>query len=246
MTYPLVIEWWKAIPERQKELNEALSENLENPLIDTIVLLNHPDAPQVDHPKLIKVPLLERIKFNQTVGIINSLLSGRVCIFANTDIVFDKTVAKLDEIDWNVYAACLTRWFEYDHDWHPFYVRGSFDTWVFKVPLDISGNNDDFSMGQSGCDARIAYELLRAGRQIINPAWDIVTRHYHWSEIRTYLMLHMLGMYALVFPHYLGQEAEVHTYECRGDGSFPEFVYGTCAPNPVKAALLKIPAKPRS
>jgi len=246
MTYPIIIERWNETPERQAELDLALRDNLSNPLIDTVVLLCQPGCNIPVHEKVKHVELDGRIKFNATISIVNNLLPGRVCILTNADIVFDETLSLLDGTDWNIHAACLTRWFEWDNDWHPFYVKGSFDTWIFQSPLDISGNTDDFSMGEAGCDARVTYELLRAGKKLINPAWSVVTKHYHWCDKRNYLKLHMNGLYALALPHRLGEETQVFTYDYKGDGVYPPFVYGTCAPWGPGRELVKRPAKPRS
>ena len=238
MTYPIIVERWKDVKhgreqaaERQDELDRALACNLQNDLIDTVLLLCQPGAEWPNHPKIVPVMLSERLTFNETLACINEHLPNRVVILANADIVYDHTLSVLDGYDWDKHVACLTRWFQHDGRWWPFYVRGSYDSWIFKTPVPVEGKGG-FTMGLSGCDARASFELRsRTGRKLVNPAWSVITRHYHWSNLRNYLPEHMPGNYTIIFPHKAGTEPVSHDFQYMGDGVYPEFVYGSCAPD---------------
>jgi hypothetical protein len=111
-------------------------------------------------------------------------------VVANTDIFFlnmqqvDQNLARLQK---GKTCFALTR---YDYhtnrpsDLHD--VPDSQDTWVFNGNNKLDEVQDvNFTMGLAGCDNRLAFELQKAGFEVLNPSRSIYTYHYHDVPIRT-------------------------------------------------------------
>jgi hypothetical protein len=74
------------------------------------------------------------------------------------------------------------------------------DSWIFKTPIKVD-ERLNFLMGKPGCDNRIVQVLHENGYNVKNPSMQIISKHLHISNHRTYNPTDMvLGPYLLVNP----------------------------------------------
>ena len=184
-------------PVRQEELDVCMIMNTNNKHIDKIYVFLEGDIKDFSILQNHKIVVINASRptyqdfFNK---------ANEVCgecdhaIIANTDIIFDETIMRIDGMKPNeCYALSRYHYFSKDkivlHN-----EQYSQDVWVFKGKIKKMAYAD-FYMGIRGCDNRIAYEIHKAGYLISNPAFDIKTIHYHMSESRNY------GLEAVAKPY---------------------------------------------
>lgn len=170
-------------PKRQEEYDSCEDSNGKNPNIDAIHYVFPPD----EGPG--------RPTFNDFFRRIDWISDeDDVNIVANSDIVFDDTAALLRRLAPG-FVLALLRWD---------FVNGTpkilidrpecQDVWVFRgIPKGIDGS---FQIGTPGCDNRIAYEISKAGYQVVNPARIVRTLHVHNTQVRNWT-----GMPAVPKPY---------------------------------------------
>lgn len=161
-------------PARLDELNAAVAMNERLGIFEDFVPLEAPG---------------DRLRYGHVFRHCAARFPGKVCVLANTDIVFDDSARLLPGIVRQGRLVTLTRW---ENDATPrmighirgdrFY-SGSQDVWAF-IGGDLIGIGDSVPMGYVGCDQAILGEALAAGVAIVNPALSIKTRHYHASQER--------------------------------------------------------------
>ncbi|MFA6201506.1 MAG: hypothetical protein WC679_13985 [Bacteroidales bacterium] len=176
---------------RQAELDFCLLQNLSNPLINTIVF-----------------NCQDRLSYSFFFDKINKISAkDDINIIANADIYFDETIQLASSITEHQCFA-LSRWDILVNGTPSFFHReDSQDVWIFKgkIKSNLFGN---FTLGFCGCDNRLAYEMKKAGYQVINPSLSIKAYHKHSSQIRNYIMRDkrfiVPGPYMKVDPCWLG------------------------------------------
>lgn len=187
----IFVSYYKAsTPERQAEIDYCLKANCENPLIDKIYVASGFILP-VESDKIVEKFSHDNNKptYAQFINVVNYYSEeSDINIIANSDIIFDDTIALTSEMKSDECWA-LSRWeMKEDNTKHPVQIQiygDSQDCWIFRgkiKPLDKS----DFPLGMMGCDNRIAYEIKKAGYKISNPSKSIHTWHFHNSNVRGY------------------------------------------------------------
>ena len=183
----LMSGWFKAVNEaRQKEIDECLQRNLDNEEIERVFVMSEHTC-HIEHPKLTICLIENRPTYNDFFEVMNAYADGNVIsILCNGDIYIDaENARKLRGINFSNRALALSRW-EVDINSRPkhFAYEWSQDTWIFRGKLkDIDCNS---ILGIMQCDNRVAYEINKAGYQVVNPSRDIKTYHLHQSGERTY------------------------------------------------------------
>ena len=118
--------------DRQKEIDECLSFNVNNPHIDEILLLCESLPPP--HPKL-KIIESNRPTFKDFLSHINKI-SGKedINILSNTDIFFDGSLNDLKQFPIEGKVLCLLRWERNKEGKSEIKIKRSDcqDSWVFK------------------------------------------------------------------------------------------------------------------
>lgn len=179
-------------PTRQNELEHCLIKNIENPEIDHIFIMLEgmiSDFP-VFHNKIPKITVWEdcqRPTYQTLFNAANAIMGDQeiITIFANTDIYFDETLKRLEDIRPNMCFA-LSRWdVAPDGSTKLHNEQYSQDVWIFRGKIRTL-RVADFCLGIPGCDNRIAYEIFKAGYTILNPSKTIKSYHYHASDLHTY------------------------------------------------------------
>ena len=177
---------------RQEEINECISRNIKNPMIDRIYFVT--DTCDINFygfdksEKVEKVIHNERPTFNYLFELAISKIRGDdISIFSNVDIYFDEDCVCLIR-QHLVSSVCfaLSRWERWKDNSITLFDRpDSQDSWIFKGPIsDIP--NCNFTMGTPGCDNAISQRIEDAGYTVQNPGRDIKTIHIHNCGIRNY------------------------------------------------------------
>jgi hypothetical protein len=142
--------------------------------------------PQLASPKVRLVVVGSRVTFRLLFDYANGKLAGRRVIIANTDIFFDRTLARLDHYDLAGWLLCLSRWdLHPDGLWRLFDYDMSQDAWIFQPP--VPPFPCDFHLGVLGCENRLAWEADRAGLLLANPSRSVRAYHLHASGVRRYV-----------------------------------------------------------
>lgn len=180
--------------ERNREIQQVLKENCENPEIDEIHLLNEQyyDLPLLQHAKIRQFNLGKRMSYYDAFFYSHTNL-GRdsVKIVCNNDMTYDAADLRCLRY-YNFYmkkVMCLLRYEKTregrTHLSHTLVRDGkafSADTWIYE---DINPSKQmDFYLGLLACDIRIA-KLLETHHYIpINPCLSIRSYHNHFSGFR--------------------------------------------------------------
>ncbi len=192
------------VAERLKEIQYVFENNLKNTFIkEIVVFFEKYDAGIKESkeygfllsPKIKIIDCKERQKYSLLFDYALSLKSGNnKFIIANADIIFDKTINRINEIDFTHNTMCmLTRWeiLKKRNGTHLFKLAiqenklesWSFDCLIFDNTLKIDTSKLDIIVGISGCDSYLL-QKIREQRiiNIINPCLDVRTFHFHFED----------------------------------------------------------------
>lgn len=171
-------------PIRNRELVKCFMSNISNKLIDRVyVFISDKDLEVVfPSPNITFISHNGRPTYQEIFTIINTIVQKYdISIICNSDMIFDSTLSLIHNIQEDQCYA-LSRW-EFGVPVQIQVRSDSQDTWLFRGPIK-NIDHADFSLGVRGCDNRIAYELLNAGYEVLNPSLSIKTWHLHKSEVR--------------------------------------------------------------
>jgi len=167
---------------RNDEFLFCLRKNIENPLITKIIIF----VDDIDKYQFISnlsnkcqlVKSKERMNYSDFFKYSNENLKG-IVIVSNLDIYFDDTLRACGNIDFSKIVLALSR--------TDLISSCSQDSWIFKTPLKLQNMECDFSLGNGGCDNRIAYLLDENKFTIYNPSLTLQTFHLHLTGVRNYI-----------------------------------------------------------
>ena len=201
--------------DRHEEYLTCLRENLKNPHIEKIhIFLEYSqkrppiEDSKIVYPQIEKVSMEEhrvrdssksylkvsdksRVTFASLFKYARESLSGKDCIIANSDIFFDETLEVINEADLGNTMICLSRWDIKEAlggQAVKLYNRpDSQDSWTFTSPVSKKiEEKSNFFLGRKGCDNALAWILHEDGMKLTNPAHQIITKHLHMVDYRTY------------------------------------------------------------
>jgi len=121
---------------------------------------------------------------------------GEICVVANSDIAFDASLAGTEDLirrHPRPLLVALSRWDDpsgpsmegrIDPATWRFYSHSQ-DTWVFRAG-SLPDFAAQFTLGIPACESRLAYEAVRAGVAVVNPALSVRTWHHHRSAVRSW------------------------------------------------------------
>lgn len=168
-------------PSRQEEFAFCLGQNLENPLIERVVLIQEENTRvPFQHPRLWMWNGNKRLTYECAVNVANNEFWESICIVANADITFDETLKHITKEKLKGTVVCLSRqdmvakMFEGQPA-----ARVSQDAWIFIPPLQREKMSIGFELGRPGCDNRFAHELASAGYKLVNPSRIVKCWHHH-------------------------------------------------------------------
>ena len=205
--------------ERYNEILFCLLQNVNNPYVDKIYLLNERiytiNELGISSDKIIQININKRLAYADVFNYVDqNNINGFFCII-NADIFFDETInnLQLTNLSEEKYMFALLR-FEYNNITKKSLLFGptsiSQDTWIFHSNFvkDITKYNKifKFELGMPGCDNKILYLLNILGFKIINDPILIKTYHFHTTQIRNYNHNNLVPKpYCLVMPHLYDQ-----------------------------------------
>jgi hypothetical protein len=183
-------------PQRQKEIDDCLLKNVENPYIQSIHLLNDQIYPLEflsDQRKIVQKVVdddhKKRLGFDYAIQYINENLMNERYILTNSDIYFDDTLKLIQDYNFTNTVMALSR---YDNG-HLCNRGDSQDCWIGVAPLQVDLSLCSFKFGIGRCDNRIAWVIHHAGYHLFNPSKTIHIHHLHQSNIRNYIGLPGVG-----------------------------------------------------
>jgi hypothetical protein len=144
-------------------------------------------------PALTVGNMLVRPPFNDFFAEMRSeKYKDSINILSNTDIFFDSNSLEAIKhyFENSVSNTCiaLSRWDYYPDGSAVHYDRAdSQDTWCFLGNPKIR-TSTEYTMGEAGCDNRLAFEINEANYNIVNPSKSIKSYHYHNTNIRNYVV----------------------------------------------------------
>lgn len=180
--------------QREREVKKCLDENIENPLIDKIILLNEKTYSLPKSNKIQQIVHGKRLTYGATIKWFQeNAPSNTLCVFANSDIFLDESWLQIWSTNLEDKFLSLLR-YDVQADGSPSVLLGprsdSQDTWVFLSDSlktrEFNWNDLDFPFGQAGCDNAINVEMVRKKFLVVNPSLSIKTHHLHISNVRTY------------------------------------------------------------
>lgn len=197
----LILQYYKSREnDRQKELDDCLRYNLNNPGIDKVYLLisEKTTLPEdISKEKLELILFEKRPTYKDFFSYINKLYNNDIWIIANTDIYFTESISKVKDINLTNKILCLSRWnlpgflltenravdkFSLQYD-----PKDSHDVWIVGHPLDKETLEKlDFSLGIPGCDGKFCYVVQKQGYKTYNPCKEIISIHNHTTNKKTY------------------------------------------------------------
>lgn len=168
--------------ERQQELLQAIHHNLAHPTVDRVVVFaNETIAFQAfDGVEILVLPAT-RMTFQEIFDYANANTGpDDVHILCNTDIALSRGFETLEDHLGPDDFFCLSR---YELSGRiSSHAYGSQDTWIWRGQNRIQGV--DFHLGTRGCDCHLIGAARRAFYEVTNPSEDLVTIHWHESNMR--------------------------------------------------------------
>jgi len=192
-------------PKRHNEIKYCLRQNVLNPFIETIYLLNEriysDEELGVTNPKIKQLVIGSRLLFSDIFDFIETESINAIVVFANSDIMLDSTIEKLfyTSIFEQKTMIALLR-YEYKNNYVPFETNcnqisffgpraASQDTWIIHSKDNIPKERRPmfaFPFGKPGCDNKMIYLFHMLNYIVYNDPTTIRTYHYHTTEIRDY------------------------------------------------------------
>lgn len=185
--------------KRLDELILCLKNNIANPLISEIVVLDEgfPKPELFDNPKVTVLAISARPDF---ADFYDHLDPDGINILSNNDIRFDQSLKKLSLLNPGPYDLLTLTRREADGKLYKAEQADAQDSWIFvgkAAPL----KDCTFPMGIPGCENRLAFLFFAKQYRVLNPAKIIRTHHEHTSQQRGYQNAERIdGHYLLTRP----------------------------------------------
>ena len=196
----LITQLYKTIQERWNEQLKSLKNNVNNPFIKQIILLNE-ETLDIDFSKVKQVIINKRLTYKLAFDWAkHNIPTGTNVILVNSDIWFDNSISLIHKINMSNTVITLSR---YDIKKNGLYklnnVNYSQDSWIFQNPITLDYNHD-FELGRGACDNRIAYIIKNSKKYnkyyiLRNPALLIKSYHEHLNDIRHWKNYDIKGPY---------------------------------------------------
>ena len=188
------------VTKRAKEIRQCLKNNMAQPYIDKIVLLNETNlsyewSGSKGADKVIQEIIGTRLTYADLLRYTyEKVPSNTIVIFANADIYCNKSLSHLYSVNLADQMFALLRYDEGSgpEDLKLFGPRpDSQDAWIMLSNSVKSRDWKDFKtfhyqLGTAGCDNRFTGDMFAMRFLVSNPCHTIQTVHLHKTEIRNY------------------------------------------------------------
>lgn len=182
-------------PERQAELDHCLRSNLQHPMLDQVVLLREPDAPELPGDPRMPVEVLEeaeRLTYASWIRLVRQQPDA-IGILINSDIALGTGWEQLQQVLNTPESVLALSRYNPQAEGQPArlntFPHWTQDTWALRSDAPITDSllfASGFPIGYPGCDNRIAYVLWSHGLAVKNPCYFITTEHHQAEEARAY------------------------------------------------------------
>jgi len=178
-----------ANPARQKELQFALSKNVHNPFVDSVILMNERVFSDhelgVSSPKIIQMVVGRKLRFSDALEY-KTTLDGFIVIL-NADIYLDESIEKIRHANINIHKVIFAL-LRYEHETQELFGPrpDSQDTFIMHASLSVPLPFFNFELGTPGCDNKLCYLMSCLGFDVRNDPLFIKTFHVHASTVRRY------------------------------------------------------------
>ncbi len=199
---------------RNKELQECLRKNVENPHITKIYLLNEKiyDKKElgIDSSKIEQINIVNRIKFKNIFNFVEKESLKGYIVTCNADIFFDKTIDNLRKSTMSTKKQLLAQLrFDYTNKQlgkcKLFGPRAdSQDAWIWHSNFNPNKEEKIFNImfGKPGCDNKLIYLFNLIGFDVINQPYFVKTYHIQKDNKRDYDGIQTLpGPYMMKSPY---------------------------------------------
>jgi hypothetical protein len=188
---------------RNKEMMQALHNNLECEHVEKVIIFHEDDVKLPNHEKIISENITGRMTYADYFNYINTNIEDKICGIHNSDIYFEDSIKHVKVLKENEFI-CLSRYNQNGK------IQGnpdcSQDSWFInsrkKIPTKMMLESC-FNLGEMRCDNRISYTAFVNDYHVLNPSLLIKSHHLHANdEERTYELenYHDSLMSARVFP----------------------------------------------
>lgn len=185
---------------RYQEIKECLRQNVRNPHITTIHLLNERiytvEELGIYSSKIIQTNIGHRLKYQDAFKYITDNGIKGYHILTNSDILFDGSISNLGKTDIHSEKKMFAQ-LRYEYNTQNIQLSKLFgprfdsqDTWIFHSNFPVIGSQlkmFNFQLGQPGCDNKILYLMKILGYEIYNDPLFIKTYHNHSAVARDYI-----------------------------------------------------------
>lgn len=189
------------VEKRLEEIKFTFLNNLNNKYIDEIVVffegyeIGLKEYEFLNNPKTKIVPTKERQSYSMLFdySLKNFLNSNKKIIISNADIIFDNTINRVHEIEFNSKKLLqLTRWEIMKNSEEKLSFKlvmqekkeetWSFDSIIFDSSLELDVSKIDIKVGIGACDSYLLQKFREQKINVFNPCIDIRTYHFHFDE----------------------------------------------------------------
>ena len=183
---------------RNKELQECLRRNVENPFITKIFLLNEKIYSDkelgIQSDKVKQQNIVKRITFKDIFNFVEKEQLKGYIVTCNADIFFDKTINNLKKSNMSENKQLLAQLrFDYTNKQlgkcKLFGPRAdSQDTWIWHSNFNPYKEQKIFNImfGKPGCDNKLIYLFNLIGFDVVNQPYFVKTYHIQKNQQRDY------------------------------------------------------------
>lgn len=188
------------IEKRLEEIKFTFLNNLNNKFIEKIIVffeeyeIGLKEYEFLINPKTKIIPTKDRQTYNMLIDYGKKNYLNEKIIISNADIMFDGTINRVNEVEFNPKKLImLTRWEvmkDVDNKLSFQLViqknkqeTWSFDVIIFEPNLDIDVTKFGMiKVGISACDSYLLQKFREQKILVVNPCLDIRTFHFHFEE----------------------------------------------------------------
>ena len=200
--------------KRAREIRQCLKNNLQNPYLDRIVLLNEEDlkyewSSMRGADKVEQVLLGHRLTYADLLRYtLEHVPANTIVVFSNADIYCNETLQHLYSVSMKDNLFALLR---YDERAGPddlvlFGPRpDSQDAWILDADSVRARTwnlaSFEYKLGTAGCDNRFTGDMFGMRFLVSNPCYTIQTVHLHKTEIRDYNKMDIVPAKIYLYVH---------------------------------------------
>jgi hypothetical protein len=188
--------------KRRREIRSVINCNVRNQYIDKIVILwqdwnkysDEEEYKYLSHPKIQVVNWYKRQTYQDFYEHSKQNYPNDIIIVSNSDIIFDHTISRVNELTFNPKIAYAITRLQVnvpakDYSIYDTPLQGkhdqcwSYDTYIWKHPLDIFPETIDINVGLGGCDTFLVKKLVVDNLvEVKNPMIDIRCWHRDFRQ----------------------------------------------------------------